>query len=99
MTPTKVYAKVEGFDGEVAGVTFTNGEGVAATQGALNYFIRAGYRIGETTSEVESPEPEESSEDLGSLTVAELKDLAEERGIDLTGAHLKAEIISAIESA
>lgn len=44
------------------------------------------------------PEPDPCG-DLGGLTVAQLKSLADDCGIDLTGAGLKAEIIDAIQAA
>lgn len=47
-----------------------------------------------------SPEPEaEAADGLDGLTIAELRAVAEERGIDLGSARLKAEIVDAIEAA
>lgn len=47
----------------------------------------------------DSEEPEgEAETELQAMTVAQLKELAENRGIDLTGATKKADIIAAIEA-
>lgn len=54
----------------------------------------------EPVEEAEEAAPEsEEEDDLESLTVEELKDLAEAEEIDLNGARLKADIIAAIRVA
>lgn len=46
---TKVYSPIRDFTGRVAGVSFLMGEGDAseASEAALAYFARKGYRLGE----------------------------------------------------
>lgn len=46
---------------------------------------------------IASEEPEEQEEGPAALTVAELRELAEERGVDLPAQARKAEIIAALE--
>lgn len=45
------------------------------------------------------PGPEEEAEELGDLTVAELRDLADERGVELPSGARKAEIVETLEAA
>lgn len=76
------------FSGVVAGLHFAGG---TATAGSLTgsqreELERLDYRIVEHDS-------------LEDLTVAELRDLADNRGVDLDGASRKAEIIDAIQAA
>jgi hypothetical protein len=54
-------------------------------------------RLGLTQAKHGGEAPQEE-EDLSSHTVAELKEIAEEKGVDLAGARLKDEIVAAIES-
>lgn len=48
---------------------------------------------------IASEEPEEQEEGLAALTVAELRELAEERGVDLPAQARKDEIIALLEQA
>lgn len=81
------------FSGERAGLTFSNGKAVAESITGLQR--RAFARLGYT---VEGDEPEQPAT-LNDHTVAQLRELAQREGIDLTGASKKAEIIAAIEAA
>ena len=49
--------------------------------------------------DVAPEEPEVAPDPLLSLTVAQLRELATERGVDLTGATRKTDIIAALEAA
>lgn len=53
---TTVHSPVEGFTGTVAGVEFAKGTGETSDQGALAYFRRKGYGIGEPATTPEEPE-------------------------------------------
>jgi hypothetical protein len=54
-------------------------------------------RLGLTQAKHGGEAPQEE-EDLSSHTVAELKEIAEEKGVDLSGVRLKDEIVAAIEN-
>lgn len=56
---TTVYAPVGEFSGTVVGVEFTDGKGETSDPGALAYFARKGYGIGEP---VEDDEPDDDPE-------------------------------------
>jgi len=47
----------------------------------------------------EAREAAKADTDLAAYTVAELKTLAQERGVDLTGASRKGDIVAALEAA
>lgn len=95
------------FDGRVAGVAFKRGEATveSSNQAALAYFKRKGYKLQEDavptlnrTKTGWEPQPEPVAEDLSKLTVAQLRELAQERGVDLAGASRKAELLEALSS-
>lgn len=55
-------------------------------------------RVGTPLRDAAEADPEAQAPNLEDLTVAELRDYADEHDIDLSGASRKAEIIEAIES-
>lgn len=78
-------ARNPAFSGERAGVRFEHGE---ARVGELSGRQRQAFaRLG-----IEVVDPN----DLGHLTVRELREVAEERGVDLEGLSRKAEILDAL---
>lgn len=107
-----VIAPNKEFSGEVAGVHFVEGQALCDDDNrvALNYFYSAGYAVHGDSQSPEGYEPPElelaSGEapapeaiDLDSLTVEQLKELADEHEVDLTGLARKAEIVEALSVA
>lgn len=83
----------ERFNGVRAGLHFANG---VATAEALTPVQRATVtRLGYTIEGDEPPAPEKTLDDM---TVAELRDLAAERDVDLSGASKKAEILEVLRA-
>lgn len=77
---------------------------IAAPGVALDWDVAKGYGLIADKAEAAPEEPDgeptaESEDDLDGLTVAQLKERAEELGVDLAGASKKAEIIEALRSA
>jgi len=85
----RVSAPNPTFEGERAGVRFTNGTAQVASLSGLQRqgLARLGYTI-------HDPDPK----DYGQLTVRELRNLAAERGISLAGMTRKSDIQTAIET-
>ena len=84
-----------------------NCDGIVADDPAiLLAYGEAGIKTETLATRKPDAEPEETDgeseiegdSDLHGMTVAQLKELAEDRGIDLTGATKKADIIAAIEA-
>lgn len=93
----KITTPVEGFTGDVAGVTFANGVGETDDPIALGYFARRGYSIegAEAEKVVDVPEGKPSTEWKGD----QLKAYAEKHGLELGSAKTKPEFVAAIEKA
>lgn len=79
------------FSGERAGVRFRNGE---AEVGSLTGLQRAAMR--RLGIRVIEPEPGDAPNALGELTVRELRELADSRGVQLPKYARKAEIIAVL---
>lgn len=99
---TVVHTPVEGFTGEIVGVSFVDGVGETTDSSALAYFARHGYEI-DSGAPLDPADPDGpgSAEDSGleAMTVDELRQMAAEADIDLEGATRKADIIAAITAA
>lgn len=54
----KVKTPVEGFNGTVAGVSFSDGVGETDDANALSYFRRHGYQVGNEKPKAQEPSPE-----------------------------------------
>lgn len=90
-----VKTPVEGYTGQVVGVTFADGVGETDDPAVLAYFRRHGYTVEETEKAVTVPEGKPSTD----WTADQLKAYAAEHGIDLGAAKKKAEIAAALEAA
>jgi hypothetical protein len=75
------------YNGISATVMFTNGVGETEDSRLIEWFKERGYVV------------EEQDRDIENLTVKELRAYAEEKGIDLGEAKVKADIIAAIARA
>lgn len=54
----RIQTPVEGFTGEVVGVSFVDGFGETEDENAIAYFIRQGFGLDGSTPEGTEPEPE-----------------------------------------
>lgn len=79
----KIYAPNRGYTGKVAGVSFINGEGETEDKWLIQWFKNKGYKV------VEEKKLEE-------LTVAELRKMAAEKGIEGYSDMRKAELIKTL---
>lgn len=78
MSGVQVNSPVEGFNGEVAGVTFTDGVGeVEKDSAAYGYFERRGYGLGRSKAETpEIPEPPDPRDVTLQQVGSDLRDAA-----------------------
>ncbi len=83
----KIYAPNKDYTGIVAGVVFKEGRGDTDDSRMVEWFKEKGYKIVE----------EKKEKTVDEMTVDELKAFAEANGIDLSGAKIKAEIITVIK--
>ena len=90
----KVTTPVEGFTGVVVGVSFTDGVGETEQEGALAYFRRHGYQIGEPEEDGEVVIPE--GKPGKQWNKAQLAAFAEREGIDLGDASTKDDMLAAL---
>jgi len=74
--------------------TFVAGDKIEMDEETAKHLIEDGVLMATCEGEEEEPEV-----DLKDLTIVELKDLAEEKEIDIFGAWRKADIIKAIKKA
>lgn len=58
----RIQTPVEGFTGEVVGVSFVDGFGETEDENAIAYFIRQGFGLDGSTPEGAEPEPETEAE-------------------------------------
>ncbi len=75
---------------------YTDDGDVADKAVATGYFELVGSEVSETPPEGSLQEDEIDATKLGSMSLAELKDLAKQLGADLTGRKSKEDIIEAI---
>ena len=54
----RIQTPVEGFTGEVVGVSFVDGFGETEDENAIAYFIRQGFGLDGSAPEGKEPEPE-----------------------------------------
>ncbi|HHV39118.1 MAG TPA: hypothetical protein GXX70_06490 [Tepidimicrobium sp.] len=80
----KIYAPNKGYAGVTAGVSFSNGVGETEDKWLIQWFKNKGYKV------VEEKKLEE-------LTVAELRKMAAEKGIEGYSDMRKAELIKTLE--
>jgi hypothetical protein len=92
----KIESPVKGFNGQVVGVTFTDGIAKTDNEGALGYFARHGYTVGETEKQ-EVKIPEGKPTDV--WTNAQITAWAAAHEVDLGDASKKADMLAAIEAA
>ena len=59
----RIQTPVEGFTGEVVGVSFVDGFGETEDENAIAYFIRQGFGLDGSTPEGAESEPEAEAED------------------------------------
>lgn len=95
----KITAPVADFDGKVVGVSFTKGVANTDDEGALAYFRRQGYGIGDgeatPTGEATATAAGDALDaDLDSLSSKDLKTRAKDRGV--SGSGKKDDIIKRI---
>lgn len=76
----KIYAPNKQYVGVSAGISFINGVGECSNPYLLDWFRSKGYEIEEPEDD---KEPENDVPELGDMTIEELQDYAEEKGIDL----------------
>ncbi|WP_341935335.1 hypothetical protein MRBLWO14_000981 [Microbacterium sp. LWO14-1.2] len=82
MAKKTIKTPVEGFNGIVAGVAFTDGVGHTDDEGAIAYFERQGYEVaGDVSDDVERDYPLGDPSDK--WTKAELLAYAKDRGITI----------------
>lgn len=84
----KIFAPNKQYTGVSAGVTFVNGVGETSDPHLLQWFRERGYTV--------EDEPKDDSKPFEKMTVAELKEYAEQHGIDLGDASKKEDILSVI---
>ena len=58
----RIQTPVEGFTGEVVGVSFVDGFGETEDENAIAYFIRQGFGLDGSAPEGTEPEPEAEAE-------------------------------------
>lgn len=58
MITLRIQTPVEGFTGEVVGVSFVDGFGETEDENAIAYFIRQGFGLDGSAPEGTEPEPE-----------------------------------------
>ncbi len=93
------------FSGEHMGLIFTRGEAqtgdvfLASRLKSKGYTVAADEGIGGEEVSGQGEAPEAGKIKLEEMTVPQLKELADKKGVDLSGARTKAEIISAINAA
>ena len=58
----RIQTPVEGFTGEVVGVSFVDGFGETEDENAIAYFIRQGFGLDGSAPEGTEPEPEAEDE-------------------------------------
>lgn len=58
----RIQTPVEGFTGEVVGVSFVDGFGETEDENAIAYFIRQGFGLDGSAPEGTEPEPEPEAE-------------------------------------
>lgn len=59
----RIQTPVEGFTGEVVGVSFVDGFGETEDENVIAYFIRQGFGLDGSAPEGTEPEPEAEAED------------------------------------
>lgn len=62
MITLRIQTPVEGFTGEVVGVSFVDGFGETEDENAIAYFIRQGFGLEGSAPEGTEPEPEPEPE-------------------------------------
>jgi len=93
------------FSGEHMGLVFTLGEAqtedafLASRLRSKGYTVAADEGAGGEDVSGQDEAPEVCRIKLEEMTVPQLKELADEKGIDLSGARTKAEILAAVNSA
>jgi hypothetical protein len=87
----KVYAPNKQYTGVSAGVTFINGIGETSDPHLLEWFREHGYTV--------EDEPLVEPKPLEKMTVAELKEYAEQHGINLGDSTKKDDILAVILAA
>lgn len=87
----KIYAPNKEYTGVSASVTFVNGVGETSDPHLLQWFRKHGYTVEDV--------PQNELKPLEKMTVAELKEYAEQHGIDLGDAAKKDEILAVILAA
>jgi hypothetical protein len=97
MAKQKIETPVEGFNGFVAGVQFTDGVGHTDDEAALGYFDRQGYTVsGEVDESVEREFPLGDPSDK--WTVKELRAYAKDRNLSVAAdVKTKEDILNAIK--
>lgn len=90
----KITTPVKGFNGQVVGVTFTNGAGETTDPVALAYFRRHGYGV-------EAPKATNATPDsvTEKSTKPQLLAYAKSKGIDVGKSAKNAEILESIRAA
>lgn len=74
MSP-KIETPVKGFNGVVAGVSFTNGEGSTEDSNALAYFERHGYKIDAGKEPTEKEKLQAEAKELGLSVSGKVEEL------------------------
>ena len=93
------------FSGDHMGLTFTHGEAhtddsfLASRLQSKGYVVANHAGISGEASEAPQDIPETEGTELYEKTVPQLKEYAAEKGVDLSGARTKAEILAAINAA
>lgn len=90
-----IISLASGFSGEHMGLVFAGGEARTDDAFLATRLQSKGYGVAADFAEVGEFTPQ----DLEKMTVADLKNYAESKGIDLDGAKTKAEIIAVISAA
>lgn len=91
-----ITSPVEGFTGNVVGITFTDGKGETDSLGAIAYFKRHGYTV---QGEASATAPISETDPSDKWTKAELKAYATEHNIDLGDATKNADILELLTAA
>jgi len=91
-----ITSPVNGFNGRVVGVTFTDGDGETELPGAIAYFKRHSYTV---EGEASATAPISEGDPSDKWTKAELKAYATEHDIDLGDATKNADILELLTAA
>lgn len=91
----KITHAQRGSTGRLFGVDFVDGVGYSEDPRALERLAAQGHKIEPDDADTADPG---SGDQLGDLTVAELRRYAQEHDVDLAGAKRRADILAAIEN-